>query len=154
MLLRSPPAKPDESGREIQKTGHIPEPLCIDWRIVFPVLIRDKPFEEHVESMNATAKPYLHLSINAVDTVVFDPEGCHDNDRSDRFDTFDEARDAALSCVELMLDEKDYDDDEHRQELELMLGILENASSYTDLEGCPRYLAFLSRLEPAQRGAA
>ena len=56
--------------------------------------------------MNAVAKPYLHLSINAVDAVVFDPEGRHDNDRSDRFDTFDEARDAALSCVELMLDEE------------------------------------------------
>ncbi len=104
--------------------------------------------------MNTLAKPYLHLAINAVDTVVFDPEGCHDNARSDRFDTFDEARGAALSCVELMLDEEDYDDDDHRQELELMLGILENASSYTDLEGCPQYLAFLSRLEPAQRGAA
>jgi len=117
-------------------------------------LIRNKPFEEHEESMNAVAKPYLHLSINAVDTVVFDPQGCHDNDRSDRFDTFNEARDAALSCVELMLDEEDYDDDDHRQELEVMLGILENASCFTDLEACPRYLAFLSRLEPAQRGAA
>jgi len=104
--------------------------------------------------MNAVAKPYLHLSINAVDTVVFDPEGCHDNDRSDRFDTFAEARDAALSCVELMLDEQDYDGDDHRQELEQMLGILENASSYTDLERCPRYLAFLSCLKPVQRGAA
>ena len=45
--------------------------------------------------MNSVTKPYLHLSINAVDTVVFDPEGYHDNDRSDRFDTFDEARNAA-----------------------------------------------------------
>ena len=107
-----------------------------------------------MEFMNAVAKPYLHLSINAVDTVVFDPEGCHDNDRSDRFDTFTEARDAALSCVELMLDEEDYDGEDHRLELEQMLGILENASSYSDLEGCPRYLAFLSRLEPAHRGAA
>jgi len=107
-----------------------------------------------MEFINAVAKPYLHLSINAVDTVVFDPEGCHDNDRSDRFDTFTEARDAALSCVELMLDEGGFDDEDHRLELEQMLGILENALSYTDLEGCPRYLAFLSRLEPAHRGAA
>ena len=107
-----------------------------------------------MEFMNAVAKPYLHLSINAVDTVVFDPEGCHDNDRSDRFDTFTEARDAALSCVELMLDEEDYDGEDHRLELEQMLGILENASSYADLEGCTPYLAFLSRLEPAHRGAA
>ena len=104
--------------------------------------------------MNSVTKPYLHLSINAVDTVVFDPEGYHDNDRSDRFDTFDEARNAALSCIELMLDEEDYDDDDHRQELELMLGILEGASSSRDLERCPPYLSFLSRLEPAQRGAA
>ena len=70
--------------------------------------------------------------------MVFDPEGCHDNDRSDRFDTFTEARDAALSCVELMLDEEDYDGEDHRLELEQMLGILENASSYADLEECPR----------------
>ncbi len=107
-----------------------------------------------MESMNTVAKPYLHLSVNAVDTVVFDPEGRHDNDRSDRFATYAEARDAALSCVELMLDEEDYDDDDHRNELEQMLGILENASSYTDLEGCPEYLGFLSRLEPTQRDAA
>ena len=104
--------------------------------------------------MNAIAKPYLHLSINAVDTVVFDPEGCHDNDRSDRFETFTEARDAALSCVELLLDEEDYDGEDHRLELEQMLGILENASSYEDLEECPRYLEFVSRLEPAHLGAA
>jgi hypothetical protein len=138
----------------MQKAGHISEPRRIDRRIVFPVRIRNRSSEEHVESMNAVAKPYLHLSINAVDTVVFDPEGCLDNDRSDRFDTFEEARDAALSCVELMLDEEDYDDDDHRQELELMLGILENASSFRDLEGCPRYLTFLSCLKPVQRGAA
>ncbi len=116
--------------------------------------IRNKPFEEHDDSMNAVARPFLHLAIDAVDTVVFDPEGCHDNDRSDRFDTYDEARNAALSCVELMLDEEDYDDDDHRQELELMLGILEKASSFADLERCPRYRAFLSRLEAAHRGAA
>lgn len=107
-----------------------------------------------MELMNADARPYLHLAINAVDTVVFDPKGYHDNDRSDRFDTYSEARDAALSCVELMLDEGDYDDEEHRKELELMLDILEKASSYPDLERCPQYRAFVSGLEPAQRGAA
>ena len=102
--------------------------------------------------MNAISKPYLHLSINAVDTVVFDPEGCHDNDRSDRFDSFTEARDAALSCVELLLDEEDYDGEDHRLELEQMQGILENASSYTDLERSPGYLAFVSCWNPPGLG--
>ena len=64
--------------------------------------------------MNAVSKPYLHLAINAVDTVVFDPDGLHDNDRSDRYASFGEARDAALSCVEVMLHEEEYDDDQHR----------------------------------------
>jgi len=107
-----------------------------------------------MESMNTVAKPYLHLSINAVDTVVFDPEGRHDNDRSDRFATYAEARDAALSCVELLLDEEDYDGDDHRLELEEMLEILENATSYQELERCPGYQGFLALLEPPQRGAA
>jgi hypothetical protein len=107
-----------------------------------------------MDFMNAAEKPFLHLSINAVDTVVFDPEGFHDNDRSDRFETFAEAKDAALSCIELMLDEGDYDGDDHRLELELMLDILEKASSHAELDACPAYLAFVSRLEPAQRGAA
>ena len=107
-----------------------------------------------MEFTDTAAKPYLHLSIDAVDTVVFDPEGYHDNDRSDRFDSFTEARDAALSCVELMLDEEDYDGEDHRLELVEMLGILEKASTYSDLESCPGYHGFLSRLEPAQQGAA
>ena len=107
-----------------------------------------------MESMNTVAKPYLHLSVNAVDSVVFDPEGRHDNDRSDRFATYAEARDAALSCVELLLDEEDYDGEDHRLELEEMLGILENASSYPELERCPGYQGFLSLLVPARLGAA
>ena len=56
--------------------------------------------------------------------------------------------------MELLLDEEDYDGEDHRLELEQMLGILENAASYEDLEGCPRYLEFVSLLEPAHLGAA
>jgi len=94
-------------------------------------------------------KPYVHLSINAVDAVVFDPEGQFDSDRSDRFATFTEARDAALSCIEVMLHEGDYDDEEHRDELELMLGVLETAESFEEIQDSPAYLTFVSRLEPA-----
>jgi hypothetical protein len=104
--------------------------------------------------MEYQSKPYVHLSINAVDTVIHDPEGRFDSDRSDRFATFSEARDAALSCIEVMLHEADYDDEEHRDELELMLGVLETATSYAEVETCPEYLWFLKRLEPAFVGAA
>jgi hypothetical protein len=104
--------------------------------------------------MNSALKPYVHLAINAVDTVIYDPDGRYDSDRSDRFATFGEARDAALSCIEVMLHEGDYDDQEHRDELDLMLGVLETASSFEEVEGCPEYLWFLKRLEPAEVGAA
>jgi hypothetical protein len=104
--------------------------------------------------MNAASKCYVHLSINAVDAVVYDPEGRFDSDRSDRFATFAEARDAALSCIEVMLHEKDYDDDEHRDELELMLSVIETASSYEELETCPEYRWFLKRLVPAEAAVA
>ena len=99
-------------------------------------------------------KPYVHLAINAVDTVVFDPEGLFDSDRSDRFASFNEARDAALSCIEVMLHEGDYDDEEHRDELELMLGMLETASSFEEIEDSPAYQRFLRQLEPAGVAAA
>ena len=99
-------------------------------------------------------KPYIHIAIDAVDIVLHDVEGRHDNERSDRFSTYEEARDAALSCVELMLDEGDYDGDDHRQELERMLRLLETASCFEELDRAPEYRWFLSRLEPAHRGAA
>jgi hypothetical protein len=104
--------------------------------------------------MNSLLKPYVHVSINAVDTVIHDPEGRFHSDRSDRFATFGEARDAALSCIEVMLHEGDYDEEEHRDELELMLGILETATSFEEVEGCPEYHWFLRRLEPAEVGSA
>lgn len=99
-------------------------------------------------------KPFVHLAINAVDTVIFDPQGLFDSDRSDRFASFNEARDAALSCIEVMLHEGDYDDDEHRDELELMLGMLETAESLEEIEDSPAYQRFLRQLEPAGTAAA
>ena len=103
--------------------------------------------------MNPDSMPYLHLSINAVDTVVFDPDGLHDSDRSDRYESFNEARDAALSCVEVILDEEEYDDDQHKKELEQMLGLLESATSVDDLKSSPEYLWFLRSLAPAHQAA-
>lgn len=103
--------------------------------------------------MNPVLKPYLHLSVNAVDTVVFDPEGLYDNDRSDRYETFSEARDAALSCVEVILDEEEYDDDQHRDELERMRGLLDNSESFDELRTRPEYAWFLKRLTPANQAA-
>jgi hypothetical protein len=103
--------------------------------------------------MNAVSKPYLHLAINAVDTVVLDPDGLHDSDRSDRYESFDEARIAALCCVEVILDEEEYDDDQHRDELEVMRGLLETASSFDELRSRPEYVGFLKRLAPAQQAA-
>ena len=103
--------------------------------------------------MNAVFKPFLQLSINAVDTVVYDPDGLHDSDRSDRYETYSEARDAALSCVEVMLDEEEYDDDQHRDELEQMRVLLEAADTYDELRSSPDYLSFLNRLASARQAA-
>jgi hypothetical protein len=104
--------------------------------------------------MEPTSKPYVHLSINAVDAVAFDPKGRYDADRHDRYATFDQARDAALSSIELMLDEGDYDGDDHKEELEQMLGLLESASSFKDLDGQSDYRSLLERLESAAPAAA
>lgn len=104
--------------------------------------------------MNDAVKPYVHLAINAVDTVILDPEGRIEDERSDRFADFLQARDAALSCVELMLDEEDYDDEEHRAELMMMLGLLESASTIEDLQRRPEYRAFIRPLDRPRRGAA
>ena len=104
--------------------------------------------------MNPIAKHYIHITIDAVDTVAFDPEGRYDADRYDRYPTFDEARDAALTSIELMLDEKDYDDEVHRQELETMLPLLESSRSFDDLKGHAEYRQLLERLELAPSLAA
>ncbi len=75
--------------------------------------------------MERLTKPCVQLPINAGDFVVFDPEGRFDGELHDRYESFTEARDAALSSIEIMLDEGDYDDDEHRSELEQTLKALE-----------------------------
>lgn len=42
--------------------------------------------------MNSLSKPYVHLPIDAVNTVVFDPEGDFDGEQFDRYPSFAEAR--------------------------------------------------------------
>src|ERR1700749_2967047 len=104
--------------------------------------------------MDSLCKPYVHLPIDAVDTVVFDAEGHFDGEHHDRYATFAEARDAALSSIEIMLDEEDYDGEDHREELEWMLGLLESASAFDDLETQPAHRRLLDRLDPARSAAA
>ncbi len=104
--------------------------------------------------MDSLSRPYVHVPIDAVDTVAFDPEGLFDGERYDRYATFTEARDAALSSIEIMLDEEDYDGEDHREELERMLGLLESASSFDDLETQPVHRRLLDRLDPARSAAA
>jgi hypothetical protein len=104
--------------------------------------------------MQQVPKPYVHLSIDSVDLVVFNPQGHHDADRHDRYASFTEARDAALTCIEIMLDEVDYEDEIHRSELETMQGLLEAANAFEDLASQPGYRWLLERLEPAVSVAA
>ena len=104
--------------------------------------------------MDRLSKPYVHLTIDAVDTVIFDPEGRFDPERYDHYATFTEARDAALSSVELILDEGDYDGDDHREELQRMLAILESADTFESLTAQAGYQWFIDRLEPARPNAA
>jgi hypothetical protein len=104
--------------------------------------------------MEPVAKPYVHITIDAVDAEVLDLDGCLDADRHDHYATFVEARDAALSSIEMMLDAGDYDGDDHRDELERMLRLLEPAATLDDLTGNPAYRWFIDRLEPARTVAA
>ena len=104
--------------------------------------------------MHPDTKPFVHLPIDAVDVVAFDPEGRYDGDRYDRYATFAEARDAALTSIELMLDHGDYDGEDHLAELEEMLGHLESASSFGQLEADPGYREFLVRSGPVRPVAA
>jgi hypothetical protein len=104
--------------------------------------------------MNLLMKPFVHVPIDAVDTVVFDPEGRFDAERYDRYETFTQARDAALSSIEIMLDEEDYDGPDHREELERMLGLLESATSCEELEAHSDYRWLLDRLDAVQPVAA
>jgi hypothetical protein len=104
--------------------------------------------------MDSLLKPYVHLPIDAVDTVVLDAEGHFDSDQYDRYATFTEARDAALSSIEIMLDEKDYDGEDHREELERMLGLLESVDTFEELEGHVAYRRFIARFDRAHSAAA
>lgn len=104
--------------------------------------------------MDRLTKPFVHLPIDAVDAVVYDPEGRYDPELHDRYATFTQARDAALSSVELTLDEGDYDGEDHRDELQRMLVLLESSGSFEDLENQPGYRWFLNHLEPARPSAA
>lgn len=104
--------------------------------------------------MNPVTKPFVHLTIDAVDMVILDPEGMFDPDQYDRYATFIEARDAALTSIELMLDAGDYDGEDHREELERMLALLESAGSFEGLEHQPDYRWFLERLAPGRAAVA
>ena len=99
-------------------------------------------------------KKFVHLPIDAVDSVVFDPEGRFEAEHYDRYASFIEARDAALSSIEIMLDEADYDGEDHREELEQMLGLLNSSSSYEELERHPEYQRVLERLDSVRSFAA
>jgi hypothetical protein len=104
--------------------------------------------------MDSLSRPYVHLPIDAVDTVILDVEGRFDSERYDRYATFTEARDAALSSIEIMLDEKDYDGEDHREELERMLGPLESSETFDELQGHAAYRRLVARLDPARSAAA
>ena len=104
--------------------------------------------------MEPAARPYVHTTINAVDAVAFDLEGRYDADHHDRYATFEQARDAALSSIELMLDEGDYDGEDHKEELEQMLGLLDPALTFDDLEGRSDYHRLLERLVSGRLDAA
>jgi len=104
--------------------------------------------------MDSLLKPYVHLPIDAVDTVILDAEGQFDSNNYDRYATFTEARDAALSSIEIMLDEGDYDGEDHREELERMLGPLETSETFDELASHAAYRRLIARLDPARSAAA
>lgn len=104
--------------------------------------------------MESHIKPFVHVPVDAVDLVVFDPNGRFDPERFDRYPTFDDARNAALCCIEAMLDEGDYDDEGHRDELERMLALLEPASTFDDLIGQASYRGLLDLAGPPTTAAA
>jgi hypothetical protein len=103
--------------------------------------------------MNYPIRPFVQMAIDAVDVVLSDPEGQYDPDHFDRYETFGEARGAALTSLEVMLDERDYDDEDHRQEIEQVLEMLESARSYEDLEARPEYCRYLGILNPSRSAA-
>jgi hypothetical protein len=103
--------------------------------------------------MDSLNRPFVHIAVDSVDTVAYDSAGRFDPEQYDHYATYVEARDAALSCVELLLHEGDYDGEDHREELERMESLLQDASTFEELEGQPGYQWFLGRLD-AIRSAA
>jgi hypothetical protein len=104
--------------------------------------------------MHFLSKPYVHLPVDAVDTVVFDPDGRFDPEQFDHYKTYESARDAALSSIEVMLDEEDYDGDDHREELERMHELLEASVTFEELEQQPLHRWICQRLDSARTVAA
>ena len=104
--------------------------------------------------MNDIDKPFVQISIDAVDTVIHDPEGFYDPDQHDRYETFETARDAALTSIEVMLDEADYDGEDHLEELRRMQELLEQSRSFDELETQAAYQGFLRGLVPGPTIAA
>ncbi len=104
--------------------------------------------------MTLTNRPFVHMTINAVDAVVLDPDGRFDPEIHDHYETFEAARDAALTSIEVMLDEADYDGEDHREELERMRGMLETAQSFDELKVLPAYRWFLRRIPKGRTVAA
>jgi hypothetical protein len=104
--------------------------------------------------MPTTDKPFVQLAIEQVDTVIYDPEGRFDPEFHDRYATFGAARDAALTSIEVMLDEADYDGEDHREELERMHDLLEPSESMADLQRQAGYQWFLKRLAAGRTVAA
>ncbi len=104
--------------------------------------------------MHFLSKPYVHLPIDAVDTVIIDPDSLFDPEQYDHYETFEAARDAALSSIEVMLDEEDYDGEDHREELERMHDLLEGSTSFEELEQQPLHRWLCERLDSARTAAA
>jgi hypothetical protein len=113
-----------------------------------------QPKGESNRTMDRVLKPYVQLVIDDVDTVVYDPEGHYDADRHDRYATFEQARDAALCCIEDVLEEGDYEGEGLGAGLEAMLRLLEAAGSFEDLDSHPDYRRLLERLASAHPAAA
>jgi hypothetical protein len=104
--------------------------------------------------MDRVCKPYVQVVIDDLDAVVHDPEGHFNADQYDRHATFEQARDAALCCIEDVLDEGDYEGEDHKDRLESMLRLLEAARSFEDLNSQPDYRRLLERLVPTWPAAA
>ena len=130
------------------------EPTLSAWRILSCSNRNRLLLKECDRLMHFLGKPYVHVPIDAVDTVIFDPEGLFDPEQFDHYETFEAARDAALSSIEVMLDEEDYDGEDHCEELERMHDLLEASSSFEELEQQPFHRWLCEQLDLARTAAA